>query len=402
MPHFKLENVDEFAGFALEKAEPGQTLKIQQKASTTSEDAEFHVWINNLSNVFFNPLKLNPASINYFLILIHKDKTADIYINDFPHLSLARVNRDVKQGDEIYYSDITDITELNFGDIEIKEEDIIIYSCRIFWKFGLYFDCTKKMDLKVLYKELGELYKLVGFKHLIEQVTSEINKAAYPVFIFTEGKTDWQHLENAKNKLGIRENYSYDRTLGDKGDTWLLKLCEYYSTTDHGKIIICMFDRDNPRIIKDLSSKDIPGKNFQSWGNDVYSFIIPAPSHRSNYENISIEFYYTDNEIRTKNKDGKRLFFDNELELRIKPDKTSVRLEISPDQSLESKKKIFDQDASTILDSNGNQIAISKSVFAQNILTNEADFDNFNVTEFSKIFDVISDILAHSASQKSK
>jgi hypothetical protein len=65
-----------------------------------------------------------------------------------------------------------------------------------------------------------------------------------------------------------------------------------------------VFDRDSPQVVKEVSGEDKP---FKHWGNNVYSFAIPLPSHRLHYENVSIEFYYSDAEIKTHDTEGRRL-----------------------------------------------------------------------------------------------
>ena len=47
-------------------------------------------------------------------------------------------------------------------------------------------------------------------------------------------------------------------------------------------------------------------RGYKNWGNNVYSFAIPQVSGR--FDKISIEFYYTDNEIQRMDQDGRRLY----------------------------------------------------------------------------------------------
>jgi hypothetical protein len=56
-------------------------------------------------------------------------------------------------------------------------------------------------------------------------------------------------------------------------------------------------------------------------------------------------------------------------------------------------KKIEDTDVEKIIDKRGNQIAISKSVFAGYICDEANNFNEFNFEEFSKLFDVIENII---------
>ncbi len=121
---------------------------------------------------------------------------------------------------------------------------------------------------------------------------------------------------------------------------------------------------------------------------------MPIPSHRKKYEHFSIEFFYQDEEIRTKDKEGRRLFFDNELKKEITAGKVIKRTERKPIESMEFRKKIEDQNADQICDEMGKQIALSKSCFAQNILDGVDAFDSFDFTEFGRIFSVIERIIS--------
>ncbi len=396
MPRF-LVNSEHLIGFVAETTKAGQEkVKVVTKASVTSYEPNFHVWINHIHNLFFNQLNILSAEIKSFVILLHSDDTADVFLNDFIQTSSVKVNRNIQTGESVFIKDILDITDIQFPNIEIKPNDVVIYSFRFNWKFGLYFDFGRELNLENLSKELAELFKKVGFDQLIETTNAEINKSSSPVFILTEGKTDWQHLEHAKERLGIEIDITFDKTPDDRGDTTLLQMCKHFSRIENSKIIILIFDRDVPKTIKELGDKTINGQSFQDWGNNVYSFIIPSPEHRKDYLNVSIEFYYTDNEIRTKNNDGKRLFFDNELEKRIAPGESPIMVEIEPVAKREKEKKIYDQDVSKIMNSEGKQIALSKSNFAQNIFAKKEGFNNFDVTEFNKIFAIIESIIKNS------
>ena len=124
--------------------------------------------------------------------------------------------------------------------------------------------------------------------------------------------------------------------------------------------VICIFDRDNQKYINKVEENN----GYKDWGNDTYSFSIPIPDHRTQYENISIEFYYTDKEIITKKENGTRLLFSNE----INNVEGYREVRDNPVKEKEYSKKILDKDCSNIRDSKGNNVAHSKAVFADAIL----------------------------------
>lgn len=168
------------------------------------------------------------------------------------------------------------------------------------------------------------------FEKELQSVLSTLtsNSNGNSPLIITEGQTDWVHLEAAyralsqdsKNKvlfskLGNIKFFEYEAKdqghliseLGfgikgsplykaEMGDTSLQHLCESFSKLPRNNLVICIFDRDNNEIFKKVTNNG----NYKNWGNNVYSFAIPIPNEdREKTPLISIEHYYSDNEIKT-------------------------------------------------------------------------------------------------------
>ena len=97
------------------------------------------------------------------------------------------------------------------------------------------------------------------------------------------------------------------------------------------------------------------------------------------------------------------MFFTNEIKASktIHTDLTTNKTEIvenyirleTPMIINEFAKKIYDQDASKIVDSSGNQVAISKAIFAENVIKGIDDFAKVKFTEFKEIFKIIENII---------
>jgi hypothetical protein len=207
---------------------------------------------------------------------------------------------------------------------------------------------------------------------------------------------DWKHLKNALNilqsqgcfddlKLDFNE-YEDDINMGDKE---LLSICRARSKTREDRKIICIFDRDNDSIVNKVSDN----KNefdYKFWGNNVYSFVIPLPSHRIDNPNISLEFYYSDDELKQKDSFGRRLFLGHEFNA-----KSSRHLEeplvCRTPNKVGKTNAIIDDD---VFDDEHTNVALSKADFAKYILNGEEGFTGFDVSEFKKIFDVINHIIA--------
>lgn len=246
--------------------------------------------------------------------------------------------------------------------------------------------------------------QLEEYQHKLLDVNSKIDEITKPLVI-TEGKTDWKHLKAALTSFKTEGDFIdldidfFEYEDIDMGESELEKMCRKYSLLPQTHKIIFIFDRDVPKHLKTMGN----GSNFKNWGNNVFSFCIPIPSHRSHYKNISIELFYTEDDLKTLDSGGKRLFFTNEIKASktIHTDLTTNKTEIvenyirleTPMIINEFAKKIYDQDASKIVDSSGNQVAISKAIFAENVIKGIDDFAKVKFTEFKEIFKIIENII---------
>jgi RNA-directed DNA polymerase len=213
--------------------------------------------------------------------------------------------------------------------------------------------------------------------------------------IITEGKTDWKHLKAALTKF--QENNEY-KDLNIKfleyeedqrmGDNELLKRCQSGSTYSLDQIHINIFDRDKPEIIRKVNAQD---KDYKKWGEKLFSFALPIPSHRMDTPFVCIELFYQDNEIKRKDKHGRRLFLNNEF------DKKSGR-HLGEDLNCVDRNKIRDPNLTIIDDlvfnSSNENIALSKNNFALNVLEKVDGYKDLDISEFRLIFNVIRKILS--------
>ncbi|TRO34625.1 ATP-binding protein [Pseudomonas sp. ALS1131] len=217
--------------------------------------------------------------------------------------------------------------------------------------------------------------------------------------LITEGKTDWKHIKNALAKFQLEGKYieldieflEFEDQI-DMGDTKLSQMCEYMASLPQNKKIIFIFDRDNPNITKKMSGEP---NNHRNWGNQVYSLCLPVPTHRHKYKNLSIELYYTDEDLRTVDpRSGKRLWFTNEIEIVTQPSNGNkiYRTLSTPITADELEKKCFDQPASEIVDAQGHRVGLSKAAFTEVIVCNPDVAGSFNLSAFDQLFELINDI----------
>jgi len=249
-------------------------------------------------------------------------------------------------------------------------------------------------------KESTFFNEIKNYKDTISELNDLVSRIPKPIII-TEGKTDWKHLKSALNYFQSQNLFpnldisffEYDNI--DMGDTELERTCEKYSLIPQPNKVIFIFDRDVPRHLESKGN----GKRYKNWNNNVFSFCIPTPSHRRFYKNISIEFFYKDSDLKRIDTEGKRLFFSNEIEIKRIIKKNATTNQTSNEEMLlalsapikadEKLKKIYDQDASRIVDSDGNPVAISKTIFAENVYNKIQGFDTVDFSAFSLIFNII-------------
>jgi hypothetical protein len=210
--------------------------------------------------------------------------------------------------------------------------------------------------------------------------------------IWTEGKTDWKHLKKAAQKLGLCLNISFRESEEDQGDEALVRKCEVFAQSYQLIPMIFVFDRDNESIMRRVADTTT---SYKKWGNNVFSFAISAPNHREGYENICIELYYSDDEIKTVDSKGRRLFLTSEFKENSGAFKDDPTIHIGNVNKLKNvtavnRTKIVD---SEVYDKNDVNIALSKTNFADYVYNDVQPFSNFDFEEFGKIFDVISEII---------
>ncbi len=240
------------------------------------------------------------------------------------------------------------------------------------------------------FNKLGEKY--LQEKKILQDKIKDLTKP----LIITEGKTDWMILEKAKEKLSTNLNIEFHETENNLGKDNLIKMCESFSKISQLKPLIFVFDNDFDDKEKEKRRKIMDdSKGYKNWGNNVFSFTIPVPSHRKEYKNISIEMFFNDNEIKTEDQQGKRLYFTNEIEKIVNTTtNTFERYEIiQPKKEDEFNKKIFGDSIDEVEDEKGNKKVLSKTKFAEYIYTDVSPFNSFNFTEFGKIFEIIEEIL---------
>ena len=223
--HVHVNKVQHIAGF-LTSVFPDNRADVEVSRGITSDRPEFYKYIDQISNIYFSSpeFSANVNNIHGFLILIHSDLSADIYINDFPVSVRMRLKRDLEVGTLIRKGDIADVQELEFPHINIQDSDSVICCLKVGWKFLLYFNFLsqgRKSDIASMRAGLGRLYRYLSFQevyHTLEPETCFNEMMADGWFPFVEilGK-DYEELA-AIYQNGKSTSSNAVKTLLDKFD----------------------------------------------------------------------------------------------------------------------------------------------------------------------------------------
>ena len=223
----------------------------------------------------------------------------------------------------------------------------------------------------------------------LEKELSKINK---PIVI-TEGKTDIKHILKAKEKLGITDIdfETIECEYQPDGDSNLIVLLEQLGKVARNNKVIGIFDRDKEDTIRKIERN---GQNVKEYGHGVYAFCIPVPTKRQeNGQNkISIEYLYSDDEVKTVLKNGCRLFFGTEFSRHSLFHNTEPLTLATPKGKGEDK-ILENNGGQAVYDNDDNNHLAKKDEFAEAIKNDKIQISTDSWNNFNPIFDTIRDIL---------
>ena len=243
-----------------------------------------------------------------------------------------------------------------------------------------------------LYQQVYEmmLHDKDNFAEQIAELQKQLDeKSTTKVLVVTEGKTDVIHINKAKEKLGI--TLDYDTIAPEKqpdGDTDLLDMLKQIAKKPNEHKIIGIFDCD---------TKTTKGfvHPYESLGNNVYAFKIQPPQNRidNGQSEISIEYLYSDEEVKTMLPNNPRIFFGTEFSKR-----TGLHVEnpnwILANQSDRGKDKIVENvNGQAVYDKDEVNYLAKKSDFANAVADETIVVSNESWENFHHIFNTIEEIM---------
>ena len=247
-----------------------------------------------------------------------------------------------------------------------------------------------------LYKEVYELMvnENQRFADKYEKIKNKIQNIEKPIII-SEGKTDWKHFKAALSHFKENNEFEdldleiveYDFEFGDPK---LNSLLTQYSIFPHKYKVIGIFDCDeaNGKRIHKSGGK-------MNYGNNIWGMSIPVPKFREyNTNGISIEFLYSDEDLKCSDENGRRIFITSEFN---EDGRLKSNLHIGVKNNHDVKNYIMPEkekiQANEVIDIQGKSLALSKEQFATNILEKVGKFSEVNFDAFKPVFERLREIL---------
>ena len=225
------------------------------------------------------------------------------------------------------------------------------------------------------------------------------------IVLYTEGTTDEILIKKALDKLNISdftiEVHAASQNRGKHNDDAIKKLLATLQENPCvNNTVIGLFDRDAKppvELFNEIGSKvKIIDHEFVKLGKHVFAFALPVPHNRPEKEQISIEHFFTDEEIMTETEGHLRLFLGKEFY------PSGNHIDDSKDYNYRNVSRfhgsiriIEHEQNAFVTDRKGNgDYSLSKQRFAEAVRDDRPGFDHFDFSEFNKIFNVIRKILA--------
>ena len=236
-----------------------------------------------------------------------------------------------------------------------------------------------------------EMFNIDGSQYVeytkeLKAQLKKISEQTDKITVLTEGKTDAKFLIKAYEKLGIEmPNIEIrgleEKTDGQSGDKTLMKILAIQKSLTSR--LIAIFDRDNDDILKYLQVDKLDKLTIVD--KKVYAFALPIPDHRNKNDKISIEHYFTDEEIMREDNDHRRLYLAKEFnEIGISLDHTKqCKYLVHHRNKVDDIYVLSGSDDKKITDLNNEKnFSLSKSDFCNNVCNDIKNFNNFDFSNF--------------------
>lgn len=162
------------------------TVSVQFTGFSSTEDGQrFVKLLEGLPNDVLELLKkqctmsILPSQVDHLLVVVNRDHTATVYLNELQLRVKARASREIKVGEPVMKNDIMDIDRLELGNVAIPAEAGVLYLFSVGWRKGLFYDFAplrpeaendQSFDCPTI---LGQVYAYVLFQERFSILESE-------------------------------------------------------------------------------------------------------------------------------------------------------------------------------------------------------------------------------------
>lgn len=166
-PSLKLPSV-KVSGIAMNAALQDEAVEILQRHGLTSDEYFFHRSASGLASLIENAAAacghvVDVAGGRMVLVIVKADESAELHLDTVAVHMGARPKRAFEAGMPVFENDLIDTGAMRFPCVELDETDQVIVFFRVGWRYGLYFDLTRELDVPLMEKTLGRLSRTLNF-----------------------------------------------------------------------------------------------------------------------------------------------------------------------------------------------------------------------------------------------
>jgi RNA-directed DNA polymerase len=218
-------------------------------------------------------------------------------------------------------------------------------------------------------------------------------EAPQQVKIYTEGKTDPLHLQAALSHFQSKGEFEdlqleFPHDADSEGDAELLKKCQGLAMSPQEVPCVCVFDRDNDKILRQA---EVGSAGYKEYGNGVAAIAIVPPPWRK--EPLCIEMLYTDDDLRRRDGAGRRLYLGEEFNRTTgHHGEERVNVPMAQQRTL-VREEVYSFDG-------GKSVGLSKADFARCVTTREGEFAaDLDFGGFRATFELMREVVARLAAK---
>ena len=249
---FKIELENLPAGYSMSAVKGGGKVEVAVSGFYSSEDGdEFIQKLEGFPNEIISKLPMSlgirPSTVDHLIVIIDRDKTATVYVNEITFLSKVQVTRSVAEGEPVRLDDIADIHSIIPKGVEIPKSSGLLILISVGWRKGLFFDFfplqfknakDRDFDIHIF---LGQIYSYLLFQNrfkISEMQWNEILKQGWFPFISLGSSLVNDIINYAKNSWNIDDLINKIKSFFDeKIDNLEAKWCSIKMLESHSPFI---------------------------------------------------------------------------------------------------------------------------------------------------------------------